>query len=242
MEKHSTVFVGLDVHKESTAIGVAGVGRTAGRFVGTVGPRVAELLKALKSLGSAAEMSIVYEAGPCGYGLVRELRSGGYGCEVIAPSKIPKRAGDRVKTDRRDAVRLAELWRAGELVSVVVPDEGDEAIRDLSRTRTDALRARLRARQQLKALLLRHGHRYTGKSSWTLAHERYLATVRFAHPAQDIAFVEYRQAVSEAHERVERLSGALRESCAAWRMNGVLEALMSLRGIEFIAAVTLVAE
>jgi transposase len=173
---------------------------------------------------------------------VRELRSRGYVCEVIAPSKIPRRPGDRVKTDRRDAVRLAELARAGELVSVVVPDERDEAIRDLSRARVDAVRARLAARHQLKAILLRHGHRYTGRSSWTQAHERYLAKVTFAHPAQDMAFVEYRQAVREALERVERHTAALREQCAAWRMHAVLEALMSLRGIDFVAAVTLVAE
>ena len=108
MEKHSTEFIGLDVHKESTAIGQASAGRAGGRFVGTVGPTLAELLKSLKSLGRPEDLSIVYEAGPCGYGLVRELRSRGYACEVIAPSKIPRRSGDRFKTDRRDAVRLAE--------------------------------------------------------------------------------------------------------------------------------------
>jgi hypothetical protein len=112
MEKHSTEFIGLDVHKESTAIGRASAGRAVGRFVGTIGPTLAELLK---SLGRPEELSILYEAGPCGYGLVRELLSHGYACEVIAPSKIPRRSGDRVKADRRDAVRLAELARAGEL-------------------------------------------------------------------------------------------------------------------------------
>ena len=236
------MFVGLDVHKESTAIGAASAGRAAGRFVGTAGPTLAELLKSLKSLGRPEALSIVYEADPCGYGLVRELRARGYVCEVIAPSKIPRRSGDRVKTDRRDAVRLAELARAGELVSVIVPDERDEAIRDLSRARVDAVRARLAARHQLKAMLLRHGHRYTGRSSWTQAHKRYLAKVTFAHAAQDATFVEYRQAVSEADERVERLVAALREHCAAWRMQPALEALMTLRGINFIAAVTVVAE
>lgn len=242
MSKHSTGFVGLDVHKESIAIGVAGEGRAAGRFVGMVGPALPELLKSLKSLGPPETCSIVYEAGPCGYGLARELRARGYACEVIAPSKVPRRPGDRVKTDRRDAVRLAELARAGELVNVLVPDERDEAIRDLSRARLDAVRARLKARQQLKAMLLRHGHRYTGKSSWTQAHERYLSGVSFAHPAQDIAFVEYRQAIGEAQARVERCTEALRAQCETWRMHPVLEALMSLRGIDFVAAATLVAE
>jgi transposase len=124
----------------------------------------------------------------------------------------------------------------------MVPDERDEAMRDLSRTREDAVRARLKARQQLKALLLRHGHRYGGKSSWTLAHERYLATVSFAHPAQDIAFAEYRQAVREGHERVERLTESLRAQTEQWRMKPLVAALASLRGIDFIAAVTLSAE
>ena len=242
MENHSTVFVGLDVHKDSTAIGAAAAGRAAGRFVGSVGPKVTELLKSLGNLGPPASLTMVYEAGPCGYGLARELRSRGYACEVIVPSKIPRRVGERIKTDRRDAVRLAELARAGELVSVSIPDERDEAIRDLSRTREDAVRARLKARQQLKAMLLRHGLPYTGKSSWTQAHERYLSAVSFAHPAQDIAFVEYRQAIGEAHARVERIVESLRAQVESWRMRPVTEALMSLRGIDFIAAVTLVAE
>jgi transposase len=133
------------------------------------------------------------------------------------------------------------LARAGELVSVIVPDGRDEAIRDLSRARVDAVRARLAARHQLKAMLLRHGHRY-GRSSWTQAHERYLAKITFAHAAQDATFAEYRQAVSEANERVQRLVEALRDQCTTWRMQPVLEALMTLRGIDFVAAATLVAE
>jgi transposase len=184
----------------------------------------------------------VYEAGPCGYTLARQLRSHGYACEVIAPAKIARRPGDRIKTDRRDALLLARAARAGELVNVMIPDERDEALRDLVRARGDAVRARLKARQQLKALLLRHRHRYTGKSSWTLAHERYLSGVSFAQPAQDFAFVEYRSAELEAHERVERLTTALRAQLEHWRMRPMVEALMSLRGIDLIAAMTLVAE
>jgi transposase len=172
MNEPSTVFVGLDAHAESTAIGVADPGRAAPRFIGTVGPRFAELNKALAKLGTPATLMIVYEAGPCGYALARELIGAGYRCEVVAPSKVPRRPGERVKTDRRDALMLASLSRAGELTTVSVPDERDEAMRDLSRARIDAVRARHRARQQLKALLLRQGRRYTGKSSWTAAHER----------------------------------------------------------------------
>jgi transposase len=122
----------------------------------------ATLEKALGRLGRAKELQIVYEAGPCGYTLTRELRSHGYRCEVVAPAKIARRPGDRIKTDRRDALLLARAARAGELVNVMIPDERDEALRDLSRAREDAVRARLKARQRLKALLLRHGHRYPG--------------------------------------------------------------------------------
>lgn len=235
-------FVGLDVHKESIAIGIADAGRGEPRFLGTVGPEPAELRKALKRIGAPAALHIVYEAGPSGYGLVRDLGARGYHCEVIAPSKIARRPGDRIKTDRRDALLLARLARSGELVKVIVPDERDEAVRDLSRSRSDAVRARLKARQQLKAMLLRHGHRYSGKSSWTLAHERYLAAVSFEHPAQDIAFAEYRSAVRDAHERVDRLTESLRTQLESWRMHPVVVALMSLRGIDFVAAITLVAE
>ena len=242
MRDVSRYFVGLDVHKESIAIGVAEAGREEPRFLGTVGPDPGQLRKALQRIGPSAALHIVYEAGPSGYGLVRELGARGYRCEVIAPSKIARRPGDRVKTDRRDALLLARLARAGELVAITVPDARDEALRDLSRTRSDAVRARLKARQQLKALLLRHGHRYGGKSSWTLAHERYLAAVTFAQPAQDIAFAEYRSAVRENHERVERLSASLRTQLENWRMRPVVEALMSLRGIDVVAAITLVAE
>lgn len=242
MSKPITSFAGLDVHKDSTAVGAAEVGREAPRFIGTVGPELSQLLKALKSVGKPETMLVVYEAGPCGYGLARQLRSRGYHCEVVAAGKIARRPNERLKTDRRDALTLARLARSGDLVTVMVPDERDEAIRDLSRAREDAVAARLKARQQLKALLLRHGHRYGGKSSWTLAHERYLADLRFAHPAQDIAFAEYRQAVSGAHERIERLTESLRAQTEQWRLKPVVEAFASLRGIDFVAAVTLVAE
>lgn len=242
MHETTTGFVGLDAHAESTAIGMAELGRAAPRFVGTVGEKFTELTKALAKLGDRTQLLIVYEAGPCGFALARELERAGYRCEVVAPSKVPRRPGDRVKTDRRDALTLAGLARAGELTFVSIPDERDEAIRDLSRARIDGVRARLKARQQLKALLLRHGRRYTGKTSWNAAHERYLATMSFDHRAQDIAFVEYRQAVSEAQARVERLSEALARELEHWRMRPLVKALMTLRGVDQLVATTLVSE
>jgi transposase len=237
-----TGFVGLDAHAESIAIALAEAGRAAPRFVGTVGPRGTELRKALGKLGEAGSLLTVYEAGPCGFQLARELRAHGYRCEVVAPSKIPRRPGERVKTDRRDALMLAGLARAGELIAVRIPDARDEAIRDLSRARVDAVRARLKARQQLKALMLRHGRRYTGKSSWSAAHERYLAEVSFDHAAQDIAFNEYRQAVGEGESRVHRLSEALAHEVQLWRHYPTVSAVMTLRGLNLVAASTVVAE
>jgi transposase len=233
MSEGITTFVGLDVHKESIAIAVACAGREAPRFVGTIGPSLKELLKALSHLGPAQQLLIVYEAGPGGYLWVRQLRAHGYSCEVVAPTKIPRRSGDRIKTDRRDALSLAHFARAGDLSVVTVPDAADEAIRDLSRAREDALRARMRARHQLKALLLRHGKHYPGKTTWTLAHERHLSEVSFEHPAQNITFTEYRSAVRDANERLERITQALRELLLEWRLRPVVEALMSLRGIDF---------
>jgi transposase len=161
---------------------------------------------------------------------------------VIAVAKSPRKPGDRIKTDRRDALALARYLRSGELTPVTVPDARDEAIRDLTRTREDAVRARHKARQQLKALLLRHGHRYAGKTSWNRAHERYLANLTFAYPAQMIAFAEYRSAVRDANDAVERITCALREQAASWRFAPVVDAVTSLKGIDFVAAVTLVAE
>jgi transposase len=242
MQNDITAFVGLDVHKDSIAVAVAAPGRAAPHFVGTTGPQLAQLLKALSHVGQPEATLIAYEAGPCGYGLARQLGAHGFRCEVIAVAKMPRKPGERIKTDRRDALTLARYLRSAELTPVVIPDERDEAIRDLSRAREDAVRARLKARQQLKAMLLRHGYRYSGAGSWTAAHERYLALVNFDYTAQNIAYAEYRSAVREADNRVGRITEALREQVVSWRWNGVVNALMALRGVEFVAAVTLVAE
>jgi len=243
MKETITSFVGLDIHKDSIAIAVAEAGRSAPRFVGTTPSEMASLCKALTRCAKRDNTLLVYEAGPCGYGWARHLSRQGWRCEVISPAHITRKAAEqRSKTDRLDAVLLARESRAGNLVRVVVPDERDEAIRDLSRAREDASGARLRARLQLKAMLLRHGRAYQGKTSWTAAHQRTLGTIKFAHLAQQIAFDEYRQAVRDAHERLERLTQALREQCEHWRMKGVVRALMCLRGVDFIAAITLIAE
>jgi transposase len=242
MEHDITVFVGLDVHKDTIAVALAEAGRAAPRFVGTCGPNVTELLKVLAHVGQPSNTLLAYETGPTGFALARDLARHGWRCQVAAVSKTPRRTGKRVKTDRRDAMELARYLRSAELTPVAVPDERDEAIRDLSRAREDAVRARLKARQHIKAMLLRHGQRYPGKTSWGSSHERYLARIAFEHPAQQIAWAEYRSAMLEAHERVERITAALREQAAAWRYGSVVQALMCFKGIDFVAALSLVAE
>jgi transposase len=239
-----TSYVGLDIHKESVAIAIAEAGRATPRFVGTINPLPSELCKALRRQRCRPENTLlVYEAGPCGYGWVRYLRKQHWRCEVIAPSRLTRSpAEQRIKTDRRDALLLSRELRSGNLTPILVPDERDEAIRDLSRAREDACAARLRVRLQMKAMLLRHGRDYVRYRSWSQAHERHLATIRFEHPAQEIAFNEYRAACKEACERVERLTQALRELCASWRMQPLVKALMCLKGLDFVAAVTFVAE
>jgi transposase len=161
---------------------------------------------------------------------------------VIAPSLIPKRAGDRVKTDHRDGLRLAELSRAGELRAIWIPDPADEAIRDLARAREDAVNARTQARHQLKGFLLRHDVRYTGKTSWSKTYYRWLATLNFGLTGAQTAFTEYWQAVTAADERVARLTGALAPAIRGWRFESVVMALQALRGIDQVSAIGLVAE
>jgi transposase len=180
--------------------------------------------------------------GPPGYGLQRTLSERGDHCQVVAPSLIPRRPGDRIKTDRRDSVRLAELSRAGELTAIWIPEPGDEAVRDVSRAREDAVGMRLSARQQLLAFLLRHDVRYSGKTRWSLAHRRWLATVSFDTAGLQVTFTEYCQAVQNAEERVARLTEAVGDALHGWRFEPQVAALQALRGIDLVSAVGLVAE
>ena len=242
MEERIKFHVGLDVHKDSISVAVAEPGRAPGRLVGKVTHDVSKLLKMLAKIGTAEQLHIVYEAGPTGFGLQRALAAKGYFCEIIAPSQIPRRPGDRVKTDGRDSVQLAECSRAGQLSAVWIPDPEDEAIRDLSRAREDAVNSRVQARHQLKGFLLRHDVRYTGKTSWSLAYYRWLATLNFGAGAAQTAFTEYSLAVKAADDRVDRLTKALVGSITGWRFEPVVGALQALRGVAAITAIGLVAE
>jgi len=235
-------FVGLDAHKDSTSVAACEASREPARFVGTIGPDVQALLKLLAKAGDPAQVNVVYEAGPTGYGLYRELRRRGYRCQIVAPSLIPRRPGERVKNDRRDCGRLAELSRAGELKPIWVPDEAHEAMRNLWRAREDAVGARLKARQQLKAFLLRHARRYPGKTSWTKSHEHWIAGLRFDHEGDRIALAEYQLAAQAAEQRVQRLTSALTEAVKGWRFAPVVAALRALRGIDTVSAIGLISE
>jgi transposase len=231
----------MDVHKESIDIAIADA-REARRY-GRIAGDARSVDRAVRKLRSAQrKFTVVYEAGPCGFWLYRRLRSQGLGCMVVSPSMTPRNAADRVKTDRRDAMKLARLARAGELTPVYVPDAGDEAMRDLVRTREDAVAMQRQARQRLAALLLRNDIRYVGKTAWSSAHRRWIASLKLPHPAQQIAFEEYVQAVQEASARLERLSAAIQSALEPWRWRPAVAALQALRGISSVHAVRIVAE
>src|SRR2546426_2693821 len=226
MSQSSTLFIGMDVHKDSIA--VAYVAQDHGAevmYLGAIGTRQCDIDQLIRKMQSKAKHLIfVYEAGPCGYWLYRYLTKKGYDCWVVAPSVIPKKPGDRVKTDRRDAVQLARLARSGDLTVVYVPQVEDEAIRDLARAREDTLRDLKSAKFRLKAFLLRHDIRYTGRATWGPAHLRWLSEVVCPTPAQHIVLQEYVRAVNEHTERLQRLEQEPQEHVNTWRLQPVVEA------------------
>ena len=236
-------YIGLDVHKDSIAVAIAPQNSTEVRRYGIIGGTLQAVDNLLKKLAKPnLELRFVYEAGPCGFVLCRHLRSKSIHCDLVCPSLIPKKASDRVKTDRRDADQLARLYRAGELTPIHVPDQEDEAIRDLIRARTAAVCDQRRARNRLKGFLLRLGFRYTGKTSWNDAHKRYLSGLLMPRPAQQIVFQEFIHAIDDAAGRVARLNTAVADALPGWKWEPVVRALMTLRGMQELSAMTVIAE
>jgi transposase len=242
----NTLYLGLDVHKDSITIAIAVNGRNGEvRLYGTISNDLHALEKALTKIRQAhggARLEVCYEAGPCGFGIARRLAQLKVACIVVAPSMTPTRSGDRVKTDKRDARKLARLLRAGELTAIYIPESTDEAIRDLCRARTDAVDDRRRSRHRLKGFLLRHGYRYQGKSSWSAAHERYLRELVLPHPAMKVILEEYLQAIAAAGERIERCEVGMRDLLEKWRLAPAVRALMAMKGFQTVAAMILVSE
>jgi transposase len=244
--KDVSIFVGLDVHKDSIDVAIVEEDRKAAvRFYGTIGGDLTDLEKVVRNIKKAhpgATLHFVYEAGPCGYGIYRYLTKAGHECMVVAPSMIPKRSGNRIKTDRRDAIMLASLHRAGELTAVYVPRAEDEAIRDLVRARQDAVKAERVAKQQLKGFLLRHGIKNAGPGDWKPSYMKWLAGIKMPDPTQQIVLQDYLNTVKDCTERKTRFNAQIREVLPSWDLAPLVNALQAMRGVALMIAVTVAAE
>ena len=244
MKEYSEAFIGFDTAKKKHAVAIADVGREGEiRYLGEIDSSPLTIERMIRKLaGRYEKLHFCYEAGPTGYGLYRQVRDLGHDCSVVAPSLIPKKSGERVKTNRRDAVSLARLFRAGELTSVWVPDTVHEAVRDLVRARETASQDLRRKRQQLLSFLLRHGRIFSGRQHWSRAHLRWLAQQKFDHPAQQIVFQDAVDAIDDAAARLRRLDEQVAAIVPSWSMAPVVEAYQAMRGVSFVVAVTFVAE
>jgi len=241
-----TLYLGLDVHKDSITIAIAEPGpkgeiRTFGTISNDMG-RLEHALGRIRKAHPQALLEVAYEAGPCGFVIARRLKQLEVPCLVAAPSLIPKQPGAPFKTDKRDACAIARLLRAGELTAVYVPEATDEAIRDLCRARTDAVDDQRRCRYRLKAFLLRHGYRYQGKANWSQPHMRYLRELVLPHPAMKAILEEYLQGIDAAHNRVRRIELSMLALLESWRLKPAVQALMAFRGFQLVAAMITVSE
>jgi transposase len=241
-----TLYLGLDVHKDSITIAIAEPGskgeiRVFGTITNDMG-RLEHALGRIRKAHPSARLEVAYEAGPCGFVIARRLKQLALPCLVAAPSLIPRQPGSPFKTDKRDARAIARLLRAGELTAVYVPEPTDEAIRDLCRARTDAVDDQRRCRHRLKAFLLRHGYRYQGKANWSQPHMRYLRELVLPHPAMKAILEEYLQGIDAAHNRVQRIEASMLALLESWRLKPAVEALMSFRGFQLVAAMITVSE
>ena len=238
-----TLFVGLDVHKKTISVALVDAAAKADvRFYGTIANEPDTLRSLCRKLSKDERpLHFCYEAGPCGYGVQRQLTRLGHRCDVVAPALIPRKVGDKVKTDRRDAMMLAQTLRAGQLTAVWVPDEAHEAMRDLVRLRAQAMRDLRKTRQQLLSFLLRHGLS-SPYGHWTKMHRRWLGELTFAHPAQHLAHEEMLQRIERAEALCDRLKQAIAELVPQWSLAPVVQAIQALRGVSLVVAAVIVAE
>ena len=241
------VYIGIDTHKETNSLALAFAGRDEPQFHGKCSADLDRTLAVLRKIQKLhdlekVEIGLCYEAGPTGFVLARRLIKLGYDCIVVAPSKIPSKPGDKVKTDRRDARKLARLHRAGELEGVNIPDVEDEVIRDVCRGRTDAVQELTRGKKQLLSFLLRNGYRYSGKARWTEAHMRYLRELVMAHSAQKMVMEEYLLRIDSATAQVIRIEDQMDLLLRTWSRRPYVEALMGFRGFQRTASMVLTSE
>ncbi|HBY85890.1 MAG TPA: IS110 family transposase [Colwellia sp.] len=246
MNKHSILFIGLDTHKEFNEVAYIEEHRGAqpvhlGR-VSSSKVAVQKLVRQFESKYSGATLHFVYEAGPCGYWIYRLITSLGHCCYVVAPSLIPKKPGEKIKTDKRDALKLAKLLKSEDLTPIYVPEPEDEAVRDLSRAREVAMKDLKDAKYQLKALLLRNNINYKGTANWSQKHLRWLTEIVLPHPAQHIVLQEFLHTITERISRLERLDNELTHHVQQWRYYPVVKAIQAMRGVRLLVATGVVAE
>ena len=246
MNKHSILFIGLDTHKEFNEIAYIEEHRGAqpvhlGR-VSSSKMAVQKLVRQFESKYPGATLHFVYEAGPCGYWIYRLITSLGHCCYVVAPSLIPKKPGEKIKTDKRDALKLAKLLKSEDLTPIYVPEPEDEAVRDLSRAREVAMKDLKDAKYQLKALLLRNNINYKGTANWSQKHLRWLTELVLPHPAQHIVLQEFLHTITERISRLERLDNELTHHVHQWRYYPVVKAIQAMRGVRLLVATGVVAE
>ena len=240
------LYVGLDVHKATIAVATALPGRESAQFrsqISNTPKSVEKLIHKLRQDSFSKRILFCYEAGPCGYVLYHQLHSLEHDCLVIAPSLIPRKPGDQIKTDRRDAIKLAASLRSGDLTAIWVPDEDQESMRDLTRARDDMKCQERKARQQLNAFVLRHGYIWPGnKTCWTKTHFNWLESIKFEHPWQQIVLQEYVDAVKAATKRVSDITEQMMKALSEWSLSPVVDSLVALRGINKRAAMVILSE
>ena len=246
MNKHNIIFIGLDTHKDFHEVAYCEDGRGVdavhyGRIPSSK-QSIKKLVRQFESKYPSATLHFVYEAGPCGYWIYRLLTSLGHVCYVVSPSLIPKKPGERIKTDRRDALKLVKLLKSEDLTPIYVPEPDDEAVRDLSRARETAMKDLKDAKYQLKALLLRNNIHYAGTDNWSKKHLRWLTELVLPHPAQQIVLQEYLQTIEQRIARLDRLDNELIHHVRQWRYYPVVKAIQAMRGIRLVIAVGVVAE